>query len=64
MAAIRDDALDFELALAARQIERRLQQRVIGDVREQFVHVIDADAREHLAAVGIGEGKIAHRRNL
>ena len=55
----REHALDVEFALAARQIERRLQQLVGGHVGKERVDVCGADAREHILAIVRRQGQIA-----
>lgn len=52
-----EDALDFELALGARQVERLFQQLAGGHIGEERVDIGDADAREHVLAVGLGQGR-------
>jgi hypothetical protein len=55
-----EDALDLELALGAGQVDRGLQQLAGRHIAEQRVDIGDADPREHVLAVGIGEREIAH----
>ena len=58
----RQDALDLELPLGTRQIDRRLQQLVGRHVGEQGIDIGDADAGQHVLAVGVGQGEIAHEK--
>src|SRR5215212_5951874 len=53
-------ALDFDLALGARQIRQRPQPLLCWYIGKQRIDVGNADARQHLGAVIGGEWKIAH----
>ncbi len=54
--------LDRELGRVQRQArDRPLQAQLFRHVAEQIVDRVRADHLQHLAAVGIGEGKIAHQ---
>ena len=56
-----ENALDLHLSFRARQVEEVGEARVRRDVGEQVVDVADADPGQHLAAVGVGQGEVAHR---
>jgi hypothetical protein len=56
-----EGALDLELALVIGQSgDLGGKPRRGGHVLEQLVDRPGADHRQHVAAVGVGEGKIAH----
>ena len=56
-----EGALDLELALVVGQAgDRRREPGRWRNVAVQIVDRLDADLRQHLAAVGVGEGEIAH----
>ena len=55
-----EQALDLHLGLAARQIGQVRQALVARDVGEESVDRIDADAGEHVAAVGLGQRQVTH----
>ncbi len=59
-----EQALDLHLALPARKVRQLRQALVAWDVGEEIVDGINADAGEHIATVGIGEGQVAHRQRL
>jgi len=42
-------------------VDRLLEEKVLRHVGEQFIDVIDADPREHLAAVSVGQRQVTHR---
>ncbi len=57
-----EGALDLELALMVRQAaDLGRQPRRSRHVLEQLVDRLGADDAQHLAAIGLGEGKITHR---
>ena len=60
----RQDALDFELALAARQVERRAEKRLGRHIGEEIVDGGGADAGQHLLAVAVGQGQVAHDKTI
>ena len=57
----RENALDLHLSFRARQVEEIGEARVRRDVGEQLVDAADPDPGQHLAAVGVGQGEVAHR---
>jgi len=59
-----DQVLDLHLALPAGKVRQLRQALVARDVGEEIVDGIDADAGEHVATVGVGEGQVAHQQRL
>ena len=56
--------LDLQLALVRRQVDRTGEPRGGGHVGEQGVDRRRADDGEHLGAVGVGKGEVAHHSVL
>jgi hypothetical protein len=54
-------AAHFQLALREGQVDEAAKALVLGDVAEELVDVLGADPRQHVGAVLVGMGEIAHR---
>ena len=57
-----EDALDFEFALAAGEVDGLLEEHALRYVGEEIVDMADAGSREHLGAVRVGERQITHQQ--
>ena len=53
--------LDLELAHRARQVQQPVVPRRLRHLGKQIIDRLDADRRQHVAPVGIGQRQIAHQ---